>query len=221
MDLDGTLEDSRSDMVAAANQVRMNFGLEPRPFSALEPHVMKGMEHLYRNCFDELVTAGTRTESELLSALQTQYEQQYGLHIAEKTRAYPGIPEALEALCALGQIVVYTNKPEGLSRKLLGALDLSRCVTQVIGCDTYAESKPALAPMAAAAARAGFDPTRDRSCFVGDSQGDMQAALAFGAHGIWCAWGYHLAPPAGPVPGSTAGHPRELIAIVKAAFFVQ
>jgi phosphoglycolate phosphatase-like HAD superfamily hydrolase len=52
-DLDGTLEDSRRDMVAAVHRVREALGLTPRSNEAVLPWVNKGMETLYRACFND------------------------------------------------------------------------------------------------------------------------------------------------------------------------
>lgn len=218
MDLDGTLEDSRVDMVAAAGRVRLDLGLSPKGFVELAPHVMRGMEHLYRNCFPERFAADQTPPPAVLSLLAERYEREYSARIAEHTQPYPGISEALDRLASLGAIIVYTNKPGGLSRQLLAELGLLDRVSQVIGCDTYSESKPALGPMLAAAEKSGFHTGQDRSVFVGDSQGDMEAAAAFGARAIWCAWGYYGAPPTNPAPDHVAEQPGDLIAIVEAAF---
>src|SRR5690606_15093943 len=107
-------------------------------------------------------------------------------------------PEALYALSEMGVVCVYTNKPQALSRRLLLELDLSRFVRFIVGCDTFAESKPARGPMDRIAADSDFDPGRDSAYMIGDSAGDMQAARAFDALGIWCAWGYQVVAPTDP-----------------------
>ena len=48
-DLDGTLEDSRVDMVSAVQRVRATLGLPHRPDDDFRPHVNRGMPHLRRD----------------------------------------------------------------------------------------------------------------------------------------------------------------------------
>ena len=57
LDLDGTLEDSRSDMTAAVHRVRAGLGLPSRSDEAILPWVKKGMDPLYRACFDDYLQA--------------------------------------------------------------------------------------------------------------------------------------------------------------------
>lgn len=215
MDLDGTLEDSRQDMVAAANRVRAGYSLPERPFAELQTHVAKGMEHLYRNCLAELFAAVNEADAQtrLLALIQQRYEEEYARGIATQTKPYDGIPAALEEISATANIVIYTNKPERLSRLLLEKLNLLHLIKAVIGADTYAQSKPAVEPMLAIASTLGHQP-QERAVFIGDSAADMQAASSFGAGSIWCSWGYLDEPPT-PKPDTIAGHPRDLPALAR------
>lgn len=229
-DLDGTLEDSRADMVAAARRVRSAFGLPPEMDERLAPHVNRGMGHLYRNCFAELFESlpdasgktGAQThsagEGELLEAIRVAYEADYAEHIVDQTRAYDGIPEAVAELAQLGTLVCFTNKPEALSRLLLDRLGLLRYYARIMGGDSAAESKPSALPMRIAAEALGFDPDAPdaASVMIGDTAGDMRAARDFGARSIWCAWGYQPHPPEDPQPAAVANDPRELPALIRA-----
>ncbi len=205
-------------MVAAANRSRQKWALPELAFEALEPHVMKGMDHLYRYCFPELWQgAGERVSPEDMARV---YADEYGSHIADETVAYDGIPEALRELAGMARLIVYTNKPEALSRQLLAALRLDSYVSQVIGCDTYPQTKPAQEPMQAAAKNEGFTPGNNAALFLGDSQADMLAAREFGAHAIWCGWGYYAVAPTNPPPDSTVRTPEEVVAIAQRVLFV-
>ena len=75
-DLDGTLEDSRKDMVAAIQRLRQRLHLPHRNHEELVPWVSKGMPTLYRKCFDDL---GSHKK------LKEAYESEYGAKIAEHT----------------------------------------------------------------------------------------------------------------------------------------
>ena len=61
-----------------------------------------------------------------------------------------------------------------------------------------------------AAAATGRELRADRSFMIGDTAGDLQLAEAFGARGIWCAWGYVRASELKQPPARSAQHPSEL-----------
>lgn len=216
-DLDGTLEDSRQDMVAAAQHVRTTLGLNHRDFSELVPHVNRGMRELYCSCFDDYVfDPQTRLiDEEKLSTVQRLYEHRYEQHIAVNTRLYPGVFEALQLASSLGRIAVITNKPEHLSRRLLDSLGLSTLVELVVGGDTCREAKPSPLPLQHAFEKLGGQQGRDQVFMVGDSQGDSRAGALFGATTVWCAWGYQDRAPTDPAPHVTAAKAEDLCGIFK------
>lgn len=222
-DLDGTLEDSRVDMARAVQGVRMQFDLDPDEPSKWTALVNRGMESLYRNCFPELFAKagppGSEGDLETIEKIQSAYEAEYLEHIAEHTELYPGIKTALEQLSEIATLALYTNKPQRHSRKLLLELEVSVHFSYIIGCDTFPHPfmKPAREPMAEIARHAEFDPAVDRVFMIGDTAGDMQAARAFDATAIWCAWGYNADPPSDPAPDHRANRPEELPGLITTA----
>ena len=213
LDLDGTLEDSRDDMVAAARRVRGLLGLEVRTDMLLRPHVNAGMDQLYRACFDDYLS--TDDDAARMARVRNAYEADYLAHVAVSTRLYDGIAEALRELARLGSLACITNKPERISRRLLDELGVGALFRTVIGGDTCAHSKPHPIMLRAAAEVCGFDPTRDRAFMIGDTAADMQLARAFGARSVWCAWGYVAALDTGSeAPDFVARTASELPAII-------
>src|SRR5688500_9803592 len=99
IDLDGTLEDSRSDMVAAARKVRAALDLPARADAELAPWVNAGMDRLYCACFDDYLAAGE--ERQRYASVREAYEAEYLAHVADETRLYAGIAAALEQLARL------------------------------------------------------------------------------------------------------------------------
>ncbi len=210
LDLDGTLEDSRDDMVAAVLRIRAAFGLPERAGAEFRDHVNRGMPHLYEVCFAELLAT-----PEAHARARAAYVADYSANIADKTRLYPGMAEALAELATIGPLAIVTNKPEGLSELLLTALGVRNHFAAVIGGDTCAEPKPSPLPLRTAAARAGVDAS-GRVFMIGDSPGDIRCGRAAEATVIWCAWGYKSEP--GPIaPDHVARDPRELSKLVRAA----
>lgn len=211
-DLDGTLEDSRKDMVAAAAHVRQSLGLTTREFSALVPHVNKGMRELYLNCFDDFINDARAPEAreEKILTVQKHYEQRYADFIAVETKLYAGIRTALEDARSLGRVAVITNKPEHLSIRLLESLGVLSLIDLVVGGDTCHEAKPSPVPLRFALEKLGGDIARDQVFMVGDSQGDARAGSLCGAQTVWCAWGYQSDAPTQPAPQHIAARPDDL-----------
>jgi HAD superfamily hydrolase (TIGR01549 family) len=206
LDLDGTLEDSRDDMVESVLRVRAQLGLSSRSGEEFRPHVNAGMDQLYRTCFADLLARGGA-----LADVRAAYEADYLAHIADATRLYPGMAEALAELAQLGKLACVTNKPERLSAALLAALAVAQHFAAIIGGDTCAETKPSPIVLAEASRRVG---RTGRAVMIGDSRLDVRCGRSFGAATIWCAWGY--APsPGDQQPDLTARAPKELPGLVR------
>ena len=210
IDLDGTLEDSRDDMVAAARRVRAQLGLPARADEQLRPFVNAGMDQLYRACFDDYL----QRDPVLIAQVRVAYEVDYLANVAVHTRLYDGIAAALAELSELGALCCITNKPERISRRLLDQLGVGALFRTVVGGDSCAESKPSPLMLRTAAERCAIEPSGARAFMIGDTAADIQLARAFGATAIWCAWGYLAQAPA--PADAQARVPAELAAIVRA-----
>jgi phosphoglycolate phosphatase len=210
IDLDGTIEDSRSDMVAAAARVRRELGLPARADDLLRPYVNGGMEQLYRACFDDFVNPNHESR---LQIVQHAYEADYLANVRVDTKLYDGMQDALHGLARVGMLVCVTNKPERISRALLDALGVGELFSSVVGGDSCTHAKPHPIMLETAALRSGFDRPRGTAFMIGDTNADIQLARAYGAHAIWCAWGYVNAPS--EAPDAQARHPQELVSIVE------
>lgn len=208
LDLDGTLEDSRADMVGAVVRIRQRLGLDTRSAHEFHDHVNRGMDHLYRFCFSEYLH---EHGSEALASLRTAYTAEYGAHIAENTVLYPGIRDAVIELATLGKLALVTNKPEGLSRQLISELGLTAFFTAIVGGDTASAPKPSPVVLKEACRLTGRN---EPVLMVGDSPGDIRCGQAFGATTIWCAWGYHESP-GGLNPDRIARSPADLVGVVR------
>ena len=200
-DLDGTLEDSRTDMVAAIQRVRARFGLAARDADEFRAHVNRGMPHLYEYSFPELLADGRHAE------VVDAYTADYSEHIADSTRLYDGIESLIRTLADEYTLAVVTNKPETLSVRLLEALKVADLFGAIIGGDSAVRAKPFPDPLAEAAQRCG---SPKKVVMVGDSAGDIACARAYGCPVIWCAWGY--AEHAGQnQPDFTAQTPNQVV----------
>ena len=217
MDLDGTLEDSRADMVGSVQRVRHTLGLADRPNKTFWGDVNRGMDHLYRTCFAEHL--GDAPSSEALASIRDAYAADYGQHINDETVLYDGWIETLPQLAALAPLALVTNKPEALSEQLLTALNVRQYFTAIVGGDTCSAGKPDPITIATAAERCGFAANHRPVIHIGDSAGDIRLAQAYGATAIWCAWGYLEQPPNDPAPQHQASKPQTLPRLIQSIHF--
>jgi len=186
IDLDGTIEDSKLDMSLCVNMTRKKLLIPELELSYIEKHVNKGMDELYKNCFHDYLEINPNNYTQV----KTEYEDCYFNNVCVHTKYYAGIPNALKELSQKGSVVVVTNKPEKISRELLRKLDLEKFITDVMGGDSCAECKPSPLPLKIAAEKLNFNKVTDSVFMIGDSEGDVKTAHAFGARSVWCSWGY-------------------------------
>jgi phosphoglycolate phosphatase len=211
IDLDGTIEDSRDDMVAVARRVRAALQLPARADAQLRPHVTAGMDQLYRACFDDYLE---RDQERRYAQVREAYEADYLANVAVQTRLYDGMAGALQALAQLGALVCVTNKPARISRHLLDTLGVGALFSGVVGGDSGPHIKPHPSMLELAADSCGFERARGQVFMIGDSNADIQLGRAYGARSVWCSWGYatsisesadlHAAAP-GELPSLVAG----------------
>ena len=110
-------------------------------------------------------------------------------HIADRSRPFPGVEAALDALAADGCILaVCTNKLEWLSRLLLDKLNLSPRFAAICGQDTFTMRKPDPEMLRLTIAKAGGDAAR--AVMVGDSMTDVATARAAAIPVIAVDFGY-------------------------------
>jgi phosphoglycolate phosphatase len=169
-DLDGTLADTSTDLLAAANAClpRAVLGPEDRLTA------FHGGRAMLRLGFDRL---GMEWSEADVDAAYPVLLEAYRGGIATHTRLYPGAMAAVEALKAGGFAVsICTNKPEGLADLLLRELGVREAFGALVGADTFPVRKPDPIPYRAAVERAGGVVAR--SMLVGDTETDARTGVA-------------------------------------------
>jgi len=128
-----------------------------------------------------------------LQVMFDDYLRRYAEHIADKSRAFPGVATALDELAADGfRFAVCTNKLEWLSLRLISALDLTSRFAAVCGQDTFGTPKPDPNMLRQTVLRAGGNP--EDAIMVGDSATDIDTARAAGVPVIAVDFGYTETP---------------------------
>lgn len=130
--------------------------------------------------------------------------------------AYPGVPEALDALAAADlRLGLFTGADVVSLDILLGETGLRERFEAVTGGNEVARPKPAPDGILLTCQRLGVAPSQ--TAYVGDSPADMVAAHAAGVMAVAAGWG-HLWPIDGPndAPAAdmVAAQPLELIELL-------
>jgi phosphoglycolate phosphatase len=210
-DLDGTLVDSRADLVTSANDMLTSFGAAPLPQDAIAGFVGDGAKMLVAR---SLKAAGV-PPGDLGIALE-RFLEIYNGRLLESTKPYAGIPELIDDVVDLGvRLGVITNKPEAPTLKILDAFNLSMAFCWVIGGDGKFPRKPDPSSLNWLMADAGADPSR--TLYIGDSQIDTDTARAAGTR--FCLANFGFGQVRGPVellPGEfSANSAREILPVIE------
>ncbi|MYA20333.1 MAG: HAD family hydrolase [Chloroflexi bacterium] len=168
-DLDGTLADSMYSIAEALAETLGGQGYETSP-EELMPHFGPGMQSVIRRAIgvDE-------AEAERLYAL---YLPSYYERYMPDTPPLPGAGELIEDLAARLPLGIVTSKLEAGARTLISNLGWSEHFGPVVGRDTIGIMKPRPEPLLHALAELGIEG--ERAAYIGDTEEDLQAALAAG-----------------------------------------
>jgi phosphoglycolate phosphatase len=180
-DLDGTLIDSKQDLVVSVNAVRAHFGHSDLDAEKVSEYVGDGAAMLVRRALGEAAT-----EADVEAALHF-FIQHYRAHMLAHTLPYPGVRETLEALSPR-PMAVLTNKPVRISRDIIHALGLSRFFSCVYGGDSFDRKKPDPMGLEAILRELGAAPRE--AMMVGDSDVDIKTARNAGTWACGATYGF-------------------------------
>jgi phosphoglycolate phosphatase len=182
-DLDGTLVDTISDITNA-----LNYAFEPAGAGSFTPVEAAGM--VGEGASKLLQRAAEKRDlNPGLKELLARFAEFYEAHFADKTTIYPEVKETLDMLTAYKKIVI-SNKFEGLSRRILDHLGLSKYFDILIGSDTMSEQKPS--PMAVFHVLSTLAIKPEETIIVGDSAIDVQTGKAASIRTVAVTYGYGM-----------------------------
>jgi N-acetyl-D-muramate 6-phosphate phosphatase len=182
-DLDGTLIDSAPDLAGAANDMRIERGLDPLPYEALRPMVGSGARGMLGRALD--IAPG----HEDYDALRADFLDRYERRMLRLTAVFDAMQPVLHALTTAAMPwAIVTNKAERFALPMTQALGLFEQAGAVIGGDTTPHAKPHPGPLLEAARRLGIAP--ELCVYIGDDERDVQAGRAAGMATVAAAWGY-------------------------------
>ncbi len=191
-DLDGTLVDSVPDLTVAVDAALVDLGMPGAGEGKVRDWVGNGSRMLMERAL--LDAWGEAPAAARLDAAHERFLARYGEAPCARTRLYPGVREALEALWTSGrQLVLVTNKPAAFIAPILRATGIDRYFALCLGGDSLPSKKPDPLPLRHAAER--FEVACERCLMVGDSRHDIAAGKAAGFRTLGVPYGYNHGEP--------------------------
>jgi phosphoglycolate phosphatase len=166
-DLDGTLIDSRHDLIHSVNAMLRELGRKELAEETISGYIGHGAPRLVERALGN----GT-PEQEKQQALEF-FLRYYEAHKMDTTHAYPGVGETLEQLASV-PMAVLTNKPVRMSVRILDALGLSNYFRVIYGGNSFETKKPD--PLGASTILRELGTEPQDALMVGDSEVDVQTA---------------------------------------------
>ena len=214
-DLDGTLIDSRLDLIHSVNATLHHLGRPALDGDVIASYVGDGAPALLRRALN----ADTDRNNEALLPRALEYFLgYYRLHKLDHTTLYEGVPETLAELARPSngnpairpprQMAILTNKPVRASRDIITALGLGDFFVNVYGGNSFPTKKPDPLGVETILKETGARP--EESLMIGDSAVDVMTGRNAG---LWtCGVTYGFAPQTleSTPPDVLIESPREL-----------
>lgn len=180
-DLDGTLIDSKLDLVLSMNATLVHLGRKPLGHEQIASYVGGGVPLLIKRALGE-----SGTEEEVEKGI-VHFLDYYREHMLDNTVPYPGVRECLDALGGR-LIAVLTNKPVKFSQAIIAGLNMSQYFRFVYGGNSFEKKKPD--PVGLYTLLRDFGIAPQELMMVGDSDVDIQTARNAGT--LACGLTYGL-----------------------------
>lgn len=180
-DLDGTLIDSKRDLIHSVNAMLREMGRAELAEEIISGYIGHGAPLLVGRAL------GTQaSDDEKQRALQF-FLAYYEEHKLDSTCAYPGVAETLEQLRGM-PMAVLTNKPVRVSVRILEALGLAKYFRAVYGGNSFETKKPD--PLGANTILRELSVVPHEGLLIGDSEVDVQTARNAGMFAATVNFGF-------------------------------
>jgi phosphoglycolate phosphatase len=186
-DLDGTLLDTIDDLADAANAALAAMGFPPHSVATYKLLVGDGIEALIHRVLGE-AASDPKTVARGIELTRNEY----ALRWAIKTRPYPGVVDLLDELARRGvPMGVISNKPDDFTRLCVARHLPGDHFAVVQGATPELAKKPDPRGALDVAAKIGVAPAD--VLYLGDTNTDMQTAVAAGMFPVGALWGFRTA----------------------------
>ena len=190
-DLDGTLIDSRLDLIHSVNATLRHIGRPELDGDVIAGYVGDGAPVLVRRVLGD---ADMANEALLREALE-YFLGYYRIHKLDHTVVYEGIPEMLARLAEPSnglqrEMAVLSNKPVNPSRDIVQALGMADFFVRIYGGNSFPTKKPDPLGVQTILQETGI--AAEQALMIGDSSVDV---LTGRNAGLWtCGVNYGFAP---------------------------
>jgi phosphoglycolate phosphatase len=168
-DLDGTLIDSKRDLIHSVNAMLGEMGRAQLGEETISGYIGHGAPLLVARAL-----GSNAREDDLRRALQF-FLAYYEEHKLDTTCAYPGVADSLAELSRKKvPMAVLTNKPVKISVRILEALGLATHFRAIYGGNSFESKKPD--PRGANTIVSEFGASPRETMLIGDSEVDVQTA---------------------------------------------
>ncbi len=186
-DLDGTLVDSRQDLVATVNAMLAHLGRHALPDAVIASYIGDGVQMLVRRAL------GDPEHEEIVTTAVSFFLDYYRVHKLDHTYVYQGVSEALATIVTAmpqARLAVLTNKPVRPAEAICAALGLSPYFFAIYGGNSFDTKKPD--PHGLRTLMQQADAAAAETVMIGDSDVDVLTARNADTSVIGCRFG--LAP---------------------------
>jgi phosphoglycolate phosphatase len=210
-DLDGTLIDSRLDLVHSVNAALRQIGRRELPDDLIASYVGDGAPVLIQRAL-----GSAAVDENLVREGLEFFLAYYREHKLDHTTVYAGMREALAAVqdATNGtprKMAVLTNKPVVPSRTIVEALGLGSFFTQVYGGNSFATKKPDPEGARTLLEQNGVRP--EEAVIVGDSHVDVETGRNAGLWTVGVSYGFAPHTLKENPPDVLVDKPHELVEV--------
>jgi phosphoglycolate phosphatase len=210
-DLDGTLIDSRLDLVHSVNAALRHIGRPGLPDDVIASYVGDGAPILIQRAL-----GGEAVDEAIVRQGLQFFLSYYREHKLDHTTVYAGVRESLAALQdgSNGKpriMAVLSNKPVGPSRAIVEALGLGAFFKQVYGGNSFATKKPDPEGARKLLEENGVNP--EETVIIGDSHVDVETGRNAGLWTVGVSYGFAPHTLSECPPDVLVDTPHELVQV--------
>jgi phosphoglycolate phosphatase len=184
-DLDGTLLNTLEDLADSMNAVLASRGHATHQISRYRYFVGDGVEVLARRALPPALGDNKAEVQACVLAMRDEYGERW----RHKTRLYPGISELLDGLTSKGILLtILSNKPHAFVEEIVHHFFRQWRFAWTQGARPEIPRKPD--PTAALAICRSLGMPPEDFLYLGDTNTDMQTAIAAGMFPVGVLWGF-------------------------------
>jgi phosphoglycolate phosphatase len=203
-DLDGTLIDSKNDILSAFSYAFENLKAKKPPDEVLIHTIGARLEECFKPFLGD--------DENLLKEAARLFRIHYESHFLDKTKPFEGVEDLLKELKDRFSLAVVTMKKGYYARKVINNFGWDKYFKCIVGAEEGLKAKPD--PEMLNKAVSNLALKKEEIVYVGDTVVDLMTAKNCGVKFIYVKWGY------GSLDGAfentlTANTPSEVASLIK------